>query len=85
MNRTRRNAVWQRSNRPDRRNPVSTLKGPGIAVNDVVQVSGLCGPLLKVLAIDKDGVKCGWYDRDVHFVIGYYKPEQLVVRADKES
>ena len=59
-------------------------KPQGIAVNDVVQISGLCGPLLKVLAIDEDGVHCGWYDRDIHFVSGYYKPEQLVVRADKE-
>ena len=58
--------------------------GPGIAVNDVVQVSGLSGPLLKVLAIDEDGVECGWYDRDIHFVSGHYKPDQLVVREDKE-
>ena len=59
-------------------------EGRGIAVNDVVQISGLCGPLLKVLEINEEGVKCGWYDRDVHFVSLYYKPEQLVVRADKE-
>ena len=44
-----------------------TPKGPGIAVNDVVQISGLNGPLLKVLAIDENGVHCGWY---IHFVSG---------------
>ena len=69
---------------PTRLKKARTPKGPGIAVNDVVQISGLCGPLLKVLEIDKEGVKCGWYDRDIHFVSLYYKPEQLVVRADKE-